>query len=66
MRIDRREDELVDVREDHCHVVPVMLRDGRSLRLDTAELLAEDENGLGKCIGIGSNKGVCELVPLLS
>jgi hypothetical protein len=42
------------------------LSDGRSLRLDTADLQAEDDTGSGQEQGIGENGAVTELMPPLS
>jgi hypothetical protein len=36
------------------------------LRLDTAELLAEDDTGSGQTLGLGGTEAVAELVPLLN
>jgi DNA gyrase subunit A len=66
VRFGQRGDQLIDLREDHSPVVAAVLRDGRSLRLDTAELLAEDDTGSGQPLGLGGNDAVAELVPLLN
>ena len=66
MRFNQRDDQLIDLREDHSPVVAAVLSDGRSLRLDTAELVAEDDTGSGQTLGLGGNEVVAELVPLLS
>jgi len=66
VRFAERGDQLIDLREDHSPVVAAMLNDGRSLRLDTAELLAEDDTGLGRSCGVSETESVVELVPLLS
>jgi DNA gyrase subunit A len=65
VRFSQRGDQLIDLREDRSPVVAALLNDGRSLRLDTAELQAEDDSGSGQVLGIGSNEAVAELVPLL-
>jgi len=56
---------LIDLREDISTVVAGVLSDGRSLRLDTAELQAEDDTGSGLAMGITGGEAVAELVPLL-
>jgi len=66
VRFAQRGDQLIDLREDHCPVVAAVLSDGRNLRLDTAELQAEDDTGSGQPLGLGGNEAVAELVPLLS
>ena len=47
-------------------MVAAVLNDGRSLRLDTAELQAEDDTGSGQELGIGGNEAVGELVLLMA
>ena len=66
VRFAQRGDQLIDLREDNSPVVAAVLSDGRSLRLDTAELEAEDDTGSGQPLGLGGNEAVAELVPLLS
>jgi DNA gyrase subunit A len=66
VRFAERSDQLIDLREDNSQVVAAVLNDGRSLRLDTAELLAEDDTGSGQPLGLGGDDAVAELVPLLS
>jgi hypothetical protein len=46
--------------------VTAILEDGRSLRLDKANLPEEDETGSGQELRIGPGGGVIELVTLLS
>jgi len=65
VRFAQRSDQLIDLREDHSHVVAAVLSDGRSLRLDAAELEPEDDTGSGQPLGLGTNEAVAELVPLL-
>jgi DNA gyrase subunit A len=65
VRFNQRGDQLIDLREDRSLVVAAVLNDGRSLRLDTAELQAEDDTGSGQELGIGANESMAELVPLL-
>jgi DNA gyrase subunit A len=66
VRFSQRGDQLIDLREDRSAVVSAVLSDGRSMRLDTAELQAEDDTGSGQELGIGGNEAVVELVPLLA
>jgi DNA gyrase subunit A len=66
VRFGERGDQLIDLREDRSRVLAAVLSDGRSLRLDTAELQAEDDSGSGQPLGLGSDDSVAELVPLLS
>ena len=66
VRFTQRDDQLIGLREDHSPVVVAVLNEGRSLRLDTAELQAEDDTGNGQPLGLGAYKAVAELVPLLS
>jgi len=47
-------------------VVAAVLNDGRSLRLDTAELKAEDDTGAGQPVGIPGNEVLAELVLLMA
>jgi DNA gyrase subunit A len=65
VRFSQRGDQLIDLREDRSAVVAAVLNDGRSLRLDTAELQAQDDTGAGQPLGIASNEAVAELVPLV-
>lgn len=66
MRFQERSDQLIDLREDRSTVLAAVLSDGRSLRLNTAELQAEDDTGSGQHLGLGSNETMTELVPLLN
>jgi DNA gyrase subunit A len=66
VRFSQRGDQLIDLREDHNSVVAGVLSDGRSLRLDAAELQAEDDTGSGQELGISANESLTELIPLLS
>ena len=66
MQFSLRTDELIDLSEGHSPVLAALLSDGRSLRLDTAQLREEDESGSGEQLGIGSNGALVELIPLLS
>jgi DNA gyrase subunit A len=66
VRFSQRGDQLTDLREDRTAVVSAVLSDGRSLRLDTAELQAEDDTGSGQDLGIGGHEALAELVPLLT
>ena len=66
MRFAQRDDQLNSLQEDCSPVVGAVLSDGRSLRLDTAELQAEDVSGSGQPLGLGANEAVVELVQLLS
>ena len=66
MQFSLRGDELIDLGEDHSPVLAALLSDGRSVRLDTAQLRKEDESGSGEQLGIGSNGALVELIPLLS
>jgi DNA gyrase subunit A len=66
LHFSQRGDQLIDLREDNSAVVAAVLSDGRSLRLDTGELQAEDDNGSGLAMGIADSEAMAELVPLLS
>ena len=66
VRFAQRGDQLIDLREDHSRVVASVLSDGRSLRLDTAELISEDDTGSSQPLGLGGNEVMAELVPVLS
>jgi DNA gyrase subunit A len=66
VRFGQRSDQLIDLREDRSAVISAVLRDGRSLRLYTAELQAEDNTGSGQELSIGTYEAVVELVPLLA
>jgi DNA gyrase subunit A len=66
VRFQERSDQLIDLREDRSTVLAAVLSDGRSLRLNTAELQAEDDTGSGQHLGLGSNETMTELVPLLN
>lgn len=66
VRFQERGDQLIDLREDRTTVLAAVLSDGRSLRLNTAELQAEDDTGSGQHLGLGSNETMTELVPLLN
>jgi DNA gyrase subunit A len=66
VRFSQQGDQLIDLREDRSAVVAAVLNDGRSLRLDTAELQAEDDTGSGQELGISRDEMVTELVPLLA
>jgi len=65
MRFSQHGDQLIDLREDNSPVVAAVLSDGRSLRLNTAELQAGDDTGSGQPLGIGGNEAVVGLVPLV-
>jgi len=62
----QRDDQLIDLREDHSPLVAAVLSDGRCLRIDTAELLAEDDTGSGQTLGLGGSEVLAEIVPLLN
>jgi DNA gyrase subunit A len=66
VRFRQRGDQLIDLRQDRSAVLAAVLNDGRSLRLNTAELQAEDDTGSGQEIGISGGQMVAELVPLLT
>ena len=66
VRFQERSDQLIDLREDRSTVLAAVLSDGRSLRLNTAELQAEDDTGSGQHLGLSSNETMTELVPLLN
>ncbi|CAK6697200.1 DNA topoisomerase (ATP-hydrolyzing) [Synechococcus sp. CBW1107] len=66
VRFQERDDQLIDLREDRSTVLAAVLSDGRSLRLNTAELQAKDDTGSGQHLGLGSNETMTELVPLLN
>jgi len=65
VRFSERGDQLIDLQEARSNVLAAVLSDGRSLRLDTAELQAEDDTGSGQALGLGGHEAVAELVPLL-
>ncbi|MEY4297712.1 MAG: hypothetical protein RLZZ423_891 [Cyanobacteriota bacterium] len=65
LRFSQRGDQLVDLCSGQPSLLAGLLQDGRSLRLDTAELQAEDESGSGQVLKLGSNERLSELVPLL-
>jgi hypothetical protein len=66
VRFSQRGDQLIDLREDRSAVVAAVLSDGRSLRLDTAELQAEDDTGADQSVGNAGNEALAELVPLMA
>jgi DNA gyrase subunit A len=66
MRFSQRGDQLIDLQEYDNPVVAAVLKDGRSMRLNTAELKTEDDTGSGQELGISGDEAVKELVPLLS
>ena len=66
VRLSQRGDQLTDLREDRTAVVSAVLSDGRSLRLDTSELQAEDDTGSGQDLGLSGHEALAELVPLLT
>jgi DNA gyrase subunit A len=65
VRFSERGDQLIDLQEARSNVLAAVLSDGRSLRLDIAELQAEDDTGSGQPLGLGGHEAVAELVPLL-
>jgi len=65
LRFSQLGDQLIDLREDHNTVVAGVLSDGRSLRLDIAELQAEDDISLGQVLRLNDNIELAELVPLI-
>ncbi len=66
LRFSERGDQLVDLGDGTQPLLAGLLSDGRTLRLDTAELQAEDDTGSGQEQGTGGNEAVTELMPLLS
>ena len=65
LRFSERGDQLVDLCDGTQPLLAGVLSDGRSLRLDSSELTAEDDSGAGQLLGLGSTEQLSELVPLL-
>jgi DNA gyrase subunit A len=66
LRFTKRNDQLIDLREDGSHVVAAVLSDGRNVRLGTAELEAEDTAGSGQSLGLCGKEALAGMVPLLN
>ena len=60
MRFDQRSDQVVDLQSSSAGVLGALLNDGRSVRIDSAEL-AETQQ-----LGLSSKETLAELVPLQS
>ena len=66
MQFSLRSDALIDLCEDQSPVMAALLSDGRSLRLTTGELQAEEDTSSGQQLDIGTRGNLIELIPLLS
>ena len=64
MRFDQRDDQVVDLQSSNAGVLGALLSDGRSVRIDAAEL-AGSPDGTQK-LGLSSKEVLAELVPLLN
>ena len=64
MRFDQRDDQVVDLQSSNAGVLGALLSDGRSLRIDSAELAGSPDGT--QQLGLGSKEALAELVPLLS
>ncbi len=62
-----RNDRLVDLQAGEARLIGVLLEgnEGRSLRLNTETLAAEDSSGSGETLALGSGGAVGQLVPLI-
>jgi DNA gyrase subunit A len=64
LRFEQREDQLIDLRPGSADLVAGLLSDGRSLRLATAALIAEDPGGSGMALPLNPSDRLNALVPL--
>jgi len=64
MRFGQRDDQVVDLQSSNTRVLGALLSDGRSLRIDSAELAGSPDGT--QQLGLGSKEALAELVPLLS
>ena len=64
LRFEQREDQLIDLRPGNAHLVAGLLSDGRSLRLATAALIAEDPGGSGMALPLTASDRLNALIPL--
>ncbi len=62
-----RNDRLVDLQAGEARLIGVLLEgnEGRSLRLNTETLAAEDSSGSGETLALGNGGAVQQLVPLI-
>ena len=64
LRFEQREDQLIDLRPGNADLVAGLLSDGRSLRLATAALIAEDPGGSGMALPLTASDRLNALIPL--
>jgi DNA gyrase subunit A len=65
-RLSHRDDRLLDLQEDHCSILGMVLEDGRNLRYSTkASPLETDTGSEGQGI-LNPNERLAGLTPLLS
>ncbi|WP_010314144.1 DNA topoisomerase (ATP-hydrolyzing) subunit A [Synechococcus sp. CB0205] len=64
IRFGQRDDQVVDLQSSNAAVLGALLSDGRSVRIDSAELTGSPDGT--QQLGLGSKEALAELVPLLS
>jgi DNA gyrase subunit A len=61
----QRDDQLSDLQDGDSKLVAIVLKDGRSIRLATQSLEAQDCSGTGITLDLKADEAINELIPLL-
>jgi DNA gyrase subunit A len=61
----QRDDQLSDLQEGAAKLVAIVLKEGRSLRLATQSLEAQECSGSGETLTLKSDEEISELIPLI-
>ncbi len=61
----QRDDQLSDLQDGASKLVAIMLKEGRSLRLATQSLEAQDCSGSGETLSLKTDEEINELIPLI-
>jgi DNA gyrase subunit A len=65
LRFSQRDDQLSDLQDSASKLVAIVLKDGRSVRLATDSLEAQDCSGAGETFALKSDEAINELIPLI-
>ncbi|MEI6359989.1 MAG: DNA gyrase C-terminal beta-propeller domain-containing protein, partial [Synechococcus sp. ELA619] len=65
LRFGQRDDQLSDLQDGTSKLVAIVLKEGRSLRLATQSLEAQDCSGAGETLTLKADEAINELIPLL-
>ena len=65
LRFGQRDDQLSDLQDGTYKLVAIVLKEGRSLRLATQSLEAQDCSGAGETLPLKADEAINELIPLL-